>query len=186
MKRSGSLLVAVSTVALLAGSAVGVAGQSQGVAPEAGALATGQVSLVEEIDFTQSSEAAGTLVERGRTFKIRSEMSDPRLSGDVVVRDNADRWYDGLPSQDAPFLADLLWGTIEITNDGGSWVGTSVGTTDTTADGAGVTYHELVGSGGYEGLSAVIFEREVLDRATRTSEHIWNAVIFPGDLPPDR
>ena len=55
-----------------------------------------------------------------------------------------------------------------------------------TADGAGVTYHELVGSGGDQGLSAVIFEREVLDRAAESSEHLGNAVIFPGALPPDR
>ena len=41
------------------------------------------------------------------------------------------------------------------------------------------TYYELVGSGAYEGLSAVIFERE----AERWS---WNGVIMPGPLPPER
>jgi hypothetical protein len=186
MRRSGfSLLMAISTMALLAGSTVGVAAQSETSPPTAGALATGQVFSVSEVDFTQTSEAGGSLSERGRTFMLRSEMSDARLSGDVVIHDNADRWYAG-SSTAGRFLGDLLWGTTEITNEGGSWVGTSVGTTDTTADGAGVTYHELVGSGDYQGLSAVIFEREVLDRAAQTSEHFWNAVIFPGPLPPDR
>ena len=64
----------------------------------------------------------------------------------MVLTDNADRWYIGSPAS-GTFLADVLWGTIEITNEGGAWTGTSVGTTDTTADGAGVTYYELTGSG---------------------------------------
>jgi hypothetical protein len=65
-------------------------------------------------------------------------MSDARLSGDVVLQDNADRWFAG-SSATGTFLADVLLATIAITNDGGARTGTSVGTTDTTADGAGDT-----------------------------------------------
>ena len=47
-----------------------------------------------------------------------------------------------------------------------------------------MTYFELVGAGGYEGLSAVIFERE--EGAAPNLEWDWNGVIFSGPLPPDR
>ena len=59
-------------------------------------------------------------------------MDDARLSGDVTGTDNADRYCAGVCGPDT-FRADILWGTIEITNDGGTWVGTNVGTTDKTA-----------------------------------------------------
>jgi hypothetical protein len=179
------MLTTLWTVALLAGSTVGVTAQDEGVASEAGALTTGQVIPVGGSDFTEFSETDGSVIERGRTATARSEMSDARLSGEVVIKDNADRWYDG-PRTPETFLADLLWGTIEITNEGGTWTGTAVGTTDPMADGGGVTYYELVGSGGYEALSAIIFQREIRDPETDDGEHFWNGVIFPGELPPDR
>jgi hypothetical protein len=56
-----------------------------------------------------------------------------------------------------------------------------VGTTDTSGGGGNITYYELVGGGGYEGLSAVIFERE-----TSSSGWLWDGMIIPGDLPPER
>jgi hypothetical protein len=157
-----------------------------GAATEAGegsvlkpALVTGRRVFVSETSFTEERESADSLVQRGRITEVRAFMSDERLSGNVVITDNADRFFDGSPSPER-YAGDVLWGTIEITNDSGTWTGTAVGTTDdTTASGAGVTYYELVGSGGYEGLSAVIFEREA-------GGWVWSGVIFPGDLPPDR
>jgi hypothetical protein len=145
-----------------------------------GALATGHRSFMSETDFVESTATSNGFVQRGRTTMASSEMSDPRLSGDVVIQDNADRWTEGTPP-DANVIADLLWGTIEISNDGGTWTGAMIGTTDTTADGLGISYYELAGSGGYEGLSAVLFERE-----ESLGRFIWNGVVFPGDLPPDR
>ena len=78
-------------------------------------------------------------------------------------------------------LGDILWGTFWIENEDGAWEGTSVGTTDVSTGGEGVTYYQLVGTGAYEGLSAVIFETEV-----PTGDPVWNGVIFPGELPPER
>ena len=78
------------------------------------------------------------------------------------------------------FSGTSLWGTVAIENDQGTWTGTLTGTSDLSAEGRGVTYIELVGAGGYEGLSAVLFERET---ATTLD---WNGVIFSGKLPPDR
>ena len=101
-------------------------------------------------------------------------MSDARLSGSVTVTDNADRF--GVANE---IFADILWGTIVIENDQGTWTGPLTGTSDLSADFGGVTYIELVGAGAYEGLSAILFERKPpsLD---------WNGVIFSGNLPPDR
>ena len=67
-----------------------------------------------------------------------------------------------------------------IVNDQGTWTGPLTGTSDLSADFRGVTYIELVGAGAYEGLSAILFERET---ATTLD---WNGVIFSGNLPPDR
>jgi hypothetical protein len=66
-------------------------------------------------------------------------------------------------------------------NDGWAWAGTSVGTTDSSGGGGNVTYHQLVGNGGYEGVSAVVFERE-----TPAGVWIWDGVVIPEDLPRDR
>ena len=101
----------------------------------------------------------------------------PRLSGSVTVTDNADRFQVAGEPDD---VGDVLWGTVVIVNDQGTWTGPLTGTSDLSADRAGVTYIELVGAGTYEGLSAIIFQRE-----TPTSLD-WNGVIFSGNLPPDR
>ena len=77
-------------------------------------------------------------------------------------------------------VGDVLWGTVVIENDQGTWTGPLTGTSDLSADSGGVTYIELVGAGAYEGLSAIIFERE------RHTALDWNGVIFSGNLPPDR
>jgi hypothetical protein len=102
-------------------------------------------------------------------------MSDARLSGSVTVTDNADRFVVA-----DEIVGDVLWGTIVIENDQGTWTGPLTGTSDLSADLGGVTYIELVGAGAYDGLSAIVFQRE-----TATSLD-WNGVIFSGNLPPDR
>ncbi len=127
-------------------------------------------------EWQERVEVAGGARERVRERTARSETSDARLTGAVTVIDNADRFQAGTDT----FLGDVLWGTIAIENDQGTWTGPLTGTSDLSADGRGITYIELVGAGAYEGLSAVIFERE----SAATLD--WNGVIFSGNLPPDR
>ena len=131
-------------------------------------------------EFQEEVVVDGGLRERVRVRTARSEMSDPRLTGTVTVTDNADQFIDGTEL----FLGDVLWGTIAIENDQGTWAGPLTGTSDLSANGRGVTYIELVGAGGYEGLSAVLFERE--EGEEPNFEWDWNGVIFSGSLPPDR
>jgi len=110
----------------------------------------------------------------------RVEMADTRLSGDATFTQTLDV-FDS--TGDAP---DVTWGTIRIENDGGTWDGTFAGTS-TAADESSVMYYELVGSGDYEGWSAILFGEELYDLATDTFEPMTlNAALFPGDLPPER
>jgi hypothetical protein len=113
--------------------------------------------------------------QRVREVHATSEMSDARLSGSVTVTDNADRFVVA-----DEIVGDLLWGTVAIENDQGTWTGPLTGTSDLSAELFGITYIELVGAGVYEGLSAILFQRET------ATTHDWNGVIFSGNLPPDR
>ena len=160
MRRLRHSIIALVAISLAAGSAAGASAQDDVAADDAAALVTGRIiHSGGSGGFAEDTETENMWVQRGRSTASRSEMSDPRLSGEVDLQDNADRFFDGPPS-DERYLGDVLWGTIEITNDGGTWTGTSVGTTDTSGGGGNITYYELVGGGGYEGLAAVVFERE--------------------------
>jgi hypothetical protein len=183
---AGAVVFAIGGVMLIAQPSDRQGGSVPGAAtdvvegPGPAALVTGQLVTDRGGDapFEEEHGVDGMIAQRGRDSGGHVEMSDARLSGDVVLRDNADRWCPEACSPE--LLSDVLWGTIEVTNDDGSWVGTSVGTTDASAGGTGVTYYELVGAGAYEGLSAILFESETAEG------YPWNGVIFPGDLPPDR
>ena len=202
-------------IAVLAGSAVGVTAQDEAgpdglvteeveppavatvapttiVAPDLSAgtpgLVTGHLR-----DKESTPPAAGPMwqedvaVPGGQRQRVReshatSEMSDARLSGSVTITDNADRFAVAGEIND---IGDVLWGTVVIVNDQGTWTGPLTGTSDLSAGRSGVTYIELVGAGAYEGLSAIIFERETFEGETATGSD-WNGVIFSGNLPPDR
>lgn len=152
------------------------------VAPDLSAgtpgLVTGHLQYDAGTTFAVWEEdliVAGGWRQRGRELHATSEMSDVRLSGSVTVTDNADRFVVA-----DEILGDVLWGNIVIENDQGTWTGPMTGTSDLSADQAGIAYIELVGAGAYEGLSAILFQRET---ATTID---WNGVIFSGNLPPDR
>lgn len=144
-------------------------------------LVTGQLAWndmgVGWVEWQKEVPDKGGVRQRVRKRTARSEMNDARLTGTVTVTDNADRFTS---DSGQSVRGEVLWGTVDIKNDQGTWTGTLTGTTDLSAKGRGTTYIELVGAGAYEGLSAVLFERET---ATTID---WNGVIFPGVLPPDR
>lgn len=176
MRAVDRILVTAMAAALLTGSAAVMAAQSP--APQ-GVLVIGEFvpDPHERRKFAEQTETDGVRRQRDRASPGRSVMSDARLSGEAALFDNADRYTAGE-------FADILWGSIEIVNERGSWFGRSVGTTDLSAEGRGITYFELVGSGDYEGLSAVLFQRET--EVDGVPAYPMNGVIFPGDLPPDR
>ena len=189
MRAPRTIITGFMTLALLVGASAGAAAQSPSPAPNlvpgtlTPALVTGHLVWDgASYRFQENVDVEGEERQRIRERHASSEMSDPRLSGTVTVIDNADRFTE--PGVEG-YFADVLWGTVAVENDQGTWTGTLVGTSDDSAGGRGVSYIELVGAGAYDGLSAIVFERETPESES-TDALDWNGVIFHGELPPDR
>jgi len=203
---AGALVFALGGVLLIAqpfdqqgGSVPGAATDAEGMTP---ALVTG--SLVSDLrtgDFNNRGQSPDRITRYELTGEMaRAEMSDPRLNGSVTTDWTQDQHaaadFPDLEGLDAYFAGNpggavLKWGTLRIENDTGAWEGTLVETLDVTAavlspGGLNVGVVELVGSGAYDGLSAVLFMRD--SNFSETDDYIvsWNGIIFPGNLPPDR
>jgi hypothetical protein len=67
---------------------------------------------------------------------------------------------------------------MNLDNDGGTWVGIVMGCAG--CGGTDTTYVELVGTEGYEGLSAILF---MVGRGNFKQPQTSYGVIFPGDVP---
>lgn len=182
MSITGATRVTAIAIGLLAVSAMGGAAVDPSPAPQQAVLVTGVVTGGERgtQPYDVVVEGEGLTTERGQHAVQQSEMSDPRLSGEVTFSLDADR-YCPEPCTVARF-ADVIWGTVEIVNDGGTWVGTHVSTSNVSDRNHGIGHYELVGTGAYEGLSAILFETERMS----PDGTAWNGVILPGALPPDR
>ncbi len=191
---TGAIVFALGGVFLVAqpfdrqgGSVPGAATEVPGV--ETGVLVTGgwvSRDAAASHEFEEGVDVEGGFRERGELTVGQLQMSDERLSGELTWTREADRFFDPaevLTAADVSLInfADVTWGTVSLVNDGGAWEGRQIGTSDAFADGASITYIELVGTGGYEGWSAILFEQEGPIGVVP-----WSGVIFPGDLPPDR
>ena len=126
-------------------------------------------------------ERPAGMIERRRDAQEsgRLEMSDARLSGDATITVHIDRWRT---SEVRMGDVALFWGTVVIENDGGTWEGTHLAADGQAPDRAFVQRTmQLVGSGDYEGLSAILYWTEALDLPDSV-----DGLIFSGNLPPDR
>ena len=92
-------------------------------------------------------------------------MDDPRLSGDLWLLWNRSYLYGG----------QVISGTVELTNDDGTWVGTMRGY---KVGGRHYWQVELTGIGAYEGHSALLNHRGVSGYV-----HEVEGFVFPGELP---
>ena len=175
MKGLKTTLVVAISVGLLAGTAVGVAAQDE--AADGGsmgpALVTGSLSHPEDALADEARTTEDGIVRDHWVETANAKVTDPRLSGVLTIDLTRER-FDELGT-------DLGWARVRLENDAGFWEGTSVDTTDPVTQFREVAYYELVGGGGYEGLSAVVFQTETTD-----DEWLWSGIIFPGDLPPNR
>ena len=119
--------------------------------------------------------------EQGRQMEMTWASSDARLSGDVICAGNREVNRDGSFVESETFV---------ITNDGGRWVGQSMGlaTANPVPDivvGNGLLpvspdHEDFIlfrGEGGYEGLSAVV------DADWTTVPAVITGSIFSGELP---
>jgi hypothetical protein len=96
---------------------------------------------------------------------ITVESSDPRLAGEASFTLDRDIY---------PGRFGTVWGTGIITNEAGSWTGSTVGVIRPDDGIAWRTWDQFTGSGAYEGLS-VILDKE--------SNGEFEGVIVPGPLP---
>jgi hypothetical protein len=91
-----------------------------------------------------SSKTVGDVVQmRHVMWTYRNESSDPRLNGRWVVVFNVD--------QRQADMSGRLWGTIGLSNQGGTWVGKFTGGIATGGD-AHHAFATLKGTGDYAGL----------------------------------
>mgnify|MGYP001815309243 CR=1 FL=1 len=111
----------------------------------------------------------GRVLERGEGAYDTIEMDDARLSGTLWHVWNRDYLGDG----------EVLTGTVELVNEGGTWVGTMRGYKAYEPD-EHLHYWqvELTGTGAYEGYSALLYFRGVTYYTLAVEGY-----IFPGELP---
>ena len=175
MRAIRTTTISILALGLLAGSAVGVAAQDESDEALAPALMSGKLTEGWEVLSGDSALVDGAVRESGVVTTEVEKMSDPRLNGTLTI-DFTKQFFD--VRRDTV----LVWGTVLIENNEGAWEGIHRGTSDLEADGAQVAYYELVGSGAYDGLSAIVFET-----GNETPiDWLWSGIIFPRDLPPDR
>ena len=115
----------------------------------------------------------GVLHIRGAQEAFRDEVSDPRVSGDVLATANVNFQFAAPPVM----FYGPMWGTFRIDNDGGYWEGSFVG--KRTEEGFSYISGVLRGHGDYEGLQArVDYVRENPDPTAPFSVH--GIVMDPG------
>lgn len=167
-------LISIFAIGLLAGSAVGVAAQDEAAEELAPALTSGSFMHSGDEPLSWEERIQDGVQTEEWVDSAAVEMSDPRLSGTITL-DYIKQRFDTRGT-------DLAWGAARIENDAGDWEGTMTQTSDRDTGGREVGYYELVGSGAYDGLSAIVFET-----GNETPINwLWSGIIFPGDLPPDR
>jgi hypothetical protein len=91
----------------------------------------------------------GVLHIRGAQSAWRDVVSDPRVSGDVLLTLNANLKFAAPPVM----FYGRMWGTARLSNDGGYWEGSFVAE---RTESQGFSYGSIVlhGHGAYEGLQA--------------------------------
>jgi hypothetical protein len=174
------LCVAIITVALLAGSAVGVAGQSEGEAPTF-TFVTGKVMKDSSPqDDREETWMDGSVVHvLGWRVERSIDWSDPRLPSEMVSRMNVDTY---LAEDD---IVQTFAETYRLEGSEGVWTGT--GRALAMEHG-----HEadwlmvLTGEGAYEGLSAMLVRETVRGDPDRDEiDHtLMKGYVVEGELPP--
>jgi hypothetical protein len=179
--RSRHSVIVLITIGLLMDSGVGAIARDDDGTLKVGRQVRSERMLTHSNgEYTEEAESDGLLSQRGLESEGGWTFNDARLSGDITLHQNADRWCHGACDEDNDNeLAAVQWGTIEVTNDGGTWTGTWVAPGGSGS--YGLPYYELVGSGGYAGLSAIL-----VTGIEEDGREVVNGVIIPGDVPPDR
>jgi hypothetical protein len=168
-----SSVISILAIGLLAGSAVGVAAQDEAADPMAPSTFTGE--------FTGTAEDS-TDPATGLEVSVSAwEATDPRASGTWTGTEDA-AVLDGDDGQRFSVGREA----VRLANDGGAWVGTrrwflALSLPDGPLSVGAIT--ELVGEGGYEGLSLFMFDTAGTNLEDGP-DSFSTAFIVPTDMVP--
>ena len=174
MRAIKTTTISILALGLLAGSTVGVAAQDEEAASGATSFTGTALGGDPIVETTATDLGNGLIAVDGYTYRNTWEASDERITGDVIgvvnqVVDPGTSETGGLP--------DIIMSlAIELTNDGGSWLGEGTGFGSTDLDFVKEMY-TLVGQGGYEGLTAYVIAE------TTGREPALSGIIFPSAMP---
>ena len=167
-------LAGLVTLALLGGMGGGVVAQMD---PDADAVYTTWVSDGEvTFDLGSESRTETLYSSRDGLFDGHVEFSDPRVSG---------QWTTSPYHQDVYRSTGqgIMWGTLRIENDGGTWEGPMSGITYETPDGGFYTLDGwLTGDGDYAGYT--FYFQEERDRAVNPPR-VFRGIIYKGQPPAE-
>jgi hypothetical protein len=153
----------------------GAATDGAGLEP---AKVTGTISGWDEIEVESEGSIEDGFIRDQWEERAQLEMSDSRLTGTLTGTLGIDRYS---PNASGDGIAETFTGTVSVENDGGTWVGTQFGCEcrAPSSQGSDMFHMELVGTGAYEGLSALLY----LQNPRINDEDDLYGVIFPGDIP---
>ena len=159
MRNTRAVLIAIVSISLLGGVAIGVAGQDEPADPMAPSFFAGTVSddWTYVTEGTQEPRPDGVVHYDGYVFSFPWESDEPRISGTATQVTNGTDYRDGATTL-APTGLDGVVRTafMRIVNDDGAWEGPLWNLQIDDLDYFEVTAGWLTGTGSYEGLSAYV------------------------------
>ncbi len=171
----GSAFLIAQPLGQQGGSVPGAATDTATVAP---VWVTGTESIGSACEDPTSSTDDGVVARtRGWHCDPTWETSDPRLTGDVTAKWNADVYR----REDGEYTT-LAAGTYDLRNDGGGWhceyADALKRAPAEETDGLNDKTATCIGADGYDGLTAVLFFRWAGDSTA------IEGLLFGGDVPP--
>lgn len=177
MRTVSRLLIAMSILALLAGSSVVTAQETEDdAATTSPVVVTGTLECQDGASTGEPADAAASAVPAEAKVTVHEWVaSDPRLSGDVAYTGT---WHVyGEPSEDSGTSAAQDQAIYEIVNEGGRWLCEASRIPDPMVPNE---EHALVfnGEGAYEGMTAYLH----IDWSQ--APFAFTGLILPGEAPP--
>jgi hypothetical protein len=158
-------LATILTLAVLCTCAIAVVAQETEPIPEETVMVRGTQQWIDEIG------------ESGDWTARWEGMSDPRLDGEVVF-DFTSAYEASDEPPDAVQSPQVIWSTVTVTNDEGSWHGRSIGFESERGVLRQVGW--LEGDGAYEGLTFI--EQFEWPESLGRSDVV--GILYEGELPP--
>ena len=179
--RTTAKLTAVAVLAsLLAVAQIAVAQEEE--TSGTGAYVTGTLLDLTHDTSTETSDWKGDVLEwRDWVTIFQYEWSDPRMPSEIRTYNNGNEYI--LQGRTASERGGHIRGTAVGHGRDGSWQGPFTGLYPDTIDDVH-NWMVLTGSGGYEGLYAVVTNHDWYDADAMEHRHEVEALIAEGEPPP--